>query len=100
VTTWLGISTDVHERARLVVDLAGSRTTAAVDLLHGWVRHDPRAAAETMLALALMADRDKAIKAAHAAYNRGDRTPEVDAMEKTYQRARKRREREIRRDAA
>lgn len=80
---------DVLDRARSIARLAETDVNIAGDFITPWIRDNPDHAAQVLLALALMGDSEKALKAAHAAYTRGDLTPAVEEMERQYQRERK-----------
>jgi hypothetical protein len=81
---------DVLGKARAITLLAETATPEDVaEMLAPWVREDPQAAVRLMVALASMADKDKYLKEAHAAYTRGERTDAVIALERQYQRDRK-----------
>lgn len=61
-----------------------------IEMIAPWVRDSPEAAVQTLIALAAMADKDKHLKQAHAAFNRGVRSEPVLALERQYQRDKKR----------
>lgn len=84
----------VSERARVVIQLAENTDAIhAADILTPWARAEPELFVQVLLAVALMADKDKQLKAAHAAYVRGERSPIIDTLEREYQRGRKRKTR-------
>jgi len=90
----LEIPGDVIARAQSIADMASRMPLEDVTaMLAPWVREAPEAAVVAMVALAAMADGDKYVKEAHAAYNRGDRTDFVVVLERQYQRDRQRRNR-------
>jgi hypothetical protein len=85
----------VREKARMITALVESATPDDVaELLVPWIKSDPDLVAQVIVGLAQMSDRDLALKEAHAAYGRGERTPTVIALESRYQRNRKRKLRE------
>lgn len=63
------------------------------EMLAPWVRDSPEDAVRTLVALAAMADKDKHLKQAHAAYTRGIRSEPIVALERQYQRDRQRKNR-------
>ncbi|TKG67030.1 hypothetical protein [Prauserella endophytica] len=81
------IPVELLDKAVMVGTLTGvAEPDQVVSLLLPWIRDDPAAAAQVMVALA---DLDKLMRDAHAAYNRGDRSDSVDELERRYQAARK-----------
>lgn len=92
--SWINLPAGIRQRAQMVADVA--ENPAAADILRAWVDLEPLEAAQVMLALARMADRDKVLKSAHAAYARGERSDDVVEMEREYQRKRKAAEYRIR----
>lgn len=88
------IPDEVRVKARIVCQLAqNTDVVAAASILAPWVQSSPDTFVQVMLTLALMGDPDKQLKEAHTAYCRGDRSDEVVALERKYQRERKRRNR-------
>lgn len=88
----------IAERARVIIQLAENTDAIHVaDILAPWVREDPETFVQVMIAIALMADKDRRIKHAHAAYVRGERTPTVVNLEREYQRNRVRKTRDLKR---
>jgi len=101
VTALRDIPAEISDRARVIVQMAeNTDVVLAADILVPWVKEQPEHFVEVLLALAAMADPDKRRRDAHAAYARGDRTPVVIAMEREYQRARKRKARAYHPDGA
>lgn len=94
MTALRDIPPEVSDRARVIIQMAeGTDAIHAADILVPWVQQEPKQFVEVLLALAAMADPSKRRRDAHAAYARGDRTPVVIAMEREYQRLRKRKAR-------
>lgn len=88
------IPVEISDRARVIIQMAENTDAVhAADILVPWVKEQPAHFVEVLLALAAMADPDKRRRDAHAAFARGDRTPVVIAMEREYQRNRKRKTR-------
>ncbi|WP_134667882.1 hypothetical protein [Amycolatopsis sp. CFH S0078] len=88
----------IAERARVIIQLAENTDAIHVaDILAPWVREDPETFVQVMIAIALMADKDRRVKHAHAAYGRGVRTPAVINLERLYQRNRVRKNRDVKR---
>ncbi len=94
MTALRDIPIEVSDRARVILQMAENTDAVhAADILVPWVLAQPEHFVEVMLALAAMADPSKRLRDAHAAWTRGDRTPTVIAMEREYQRNRKRKTR-------
>lgn len=90
---------DAMERARVVIQIAEVTDASQVaDMLAPWIREDAEASVQLILALAAMADKDKFLKQAHAAYVRGERSPTIDEMERRYQRERRTKTRRVARE--
>lgn len=86
----------IAERARVIIQLAENTDAIHVaDILTPWVREDPELFVQVMIAVALMADKDRRIKEAHAAYGRGERSPSIISLEREYQRNRVRKTRTL-----
>lgn len=94
MTSIRDIPVEISDRARVIIQMAENTDAVhAADILVPWVKEKPEHFVEVLLALAAMADPSKRLRDAHAAWTRGDRTPAVIAMEREYQRARKRKTR-------
>lgn len=101
MTALRDIPPEVADRARVIAELAENTSAIhAAEILVPWVKEQPEHFVEVLLALAAMADPHKRLRDAHAAYVRGDRTPVVIEMERTYQRNRKRKARAYQPDGA
>lgn len=88
------IPDDVLAKAQSVAGMAERMSMDDVtEMLAPWVRDSPEAAVRAMFALALLADKDKHLRQAHAAYTRGVRTEPIVELERQYQRDRQRRNR-------
>lgn len=93
-----GTEPEVADRASIVIQLAQNTDAIhAVDILTPWARENTELFVKVLLAIAAMADPERQLKDAHAAYSRGDRTPIVVELERRYQFQRKRKAREYRR---
>lgn len=91
MTALRDIPVEISDRARVIIQMAENTDAVhTADILVPWVKDNPEHFVEVLLALASMADPNKRRRDAHAAYTRGDRTPAVIAMEREYQRLRKR----------
>lgn len=85
------ISDEILAKAQSIATMADLMEMDDItEMLAPWVRDSPEAAVQTLVALAAMSDKDKHLKQAHAAYNRGVRTEPVIALERQYQRDKKR----------
>jgi hypothetical protein len=84
------IPADTLEKACAVVRMSETIGIEYVtEMLGAWIAKDPAGTAHVMIALARLADEDKYLKQAHAAYTRGDRNKAVIDLERRYQRLRK-----------
>lgn len=99
MTSIRDIPVEISDRARVIIQMAENTDAVhAADILVPWVKEKPEHFVEVLLALAAMADPSKRLRDAHAAWTRGDRTPAVIAMEREYQRNRKRKTRAYEKD--
>jgi hypothetical protein len=85
---------EILEKARMFAQLAEHNSPEMVaQILAPWLREDAESFVQVTLALALMADMDKFLKAGHAAYVRGEKGQAVEDLERQYHRERKARTR-------